>query len=121
MSGKPRVLLVDDDPGIRETMADILALEGFPVDVASSGEEAVVLCSRERFGFVLLDITMPGMDGVDTLHRLKRIAPNMRAIMVTGYDTGLKAARSAGAEVEAIFQKPLDITACLRLLNSGCS
>jgi DNA-binding NtrC family response regulator len=119
MSAKPRLLVVDDDPGIRETMADILDLEGFETDVVSSGEEALELCHRRQYGFVLLDMTMPGMDGLQTLYALKQFATTLRVIMITGYDGGLRAAQSASSQVEAVFQKPLDITACLRLLN-GC-
>jgi DNA-binding NtrC family response regulator len=119
MHGQPRVLVVDDDPGILETMEDILSMEGFEVDVASSGAEAMAICDRDNYGFALLDLTMPGMDGMETLRALKRISPSLRAIVITGYDVRTVAARSVGVEAEAVFQKPLDIEACLRLLKGG--
>jgi len=116
MQGTSRVLIVDDDPGIGETMCDILTLEGYEVSVAHCGEEAVGLCSREHYDFVLLDIRMPGMNGVETLREIKRLDGGARVIMITGYECGELAQQAMQAGAEAVFRKPLDVAAFLPLL-----
>ena len=111
-----RVLVVDDDPGIRETMNDILTLEGFDVTVAPDGASAIALCRKVGFDVALLDIRMPGMDGVETLKALKAIAPDLRAVMITGFEAGDLARRAMDAGAEAVFHKPLDVASFLPLL-----
>ena len=111
-----RVLVVDDDPGIRETMNDILTLEGFDVTVASDGESAIALCRKGGFDVALLDIRMPGMDGVETLEVLKAITPHLRVVMITGFEAGDLARRAMDAGAEAVFHKPLDVASFLPLL-----
>ena len=88
MPKRPRVLVVDDDPGIRETMGDILTLEGFSVEVAPDGEQAVALCGKQAFDFALLDIRMPGMDGVELLKNAKEIVPELCVLMMTACHRG---------------------------------
>jgi len=112
----PKVLVVDDELGIRETMQDILALEGYEVATAESGEKAVAACRTDRFDFALLDIHMPGMNGVDTLRAIKGIDPSVRVIMITGYDTGTLTDQAMQAGAEAVFRKPLDVATFLPLL-----
>ncbi len=119
MAASPKVLVVDDDPGIRETMLDILSLEGYEVEVADSGERAVELSAKGHFDFALLDIRMPGMNGVQTLHELKRLDDAVRVIMITGYDEGDLAAKAMEAGAEAVFRKPLDVATFLPLLMSS--
>lgn len=116
MVAKPKVLVVDDDPGIRETMADILTLEGYTVQAVADGEAAIVLCRAQHFDFALLDIRMPGMDGVETLRQIKALDPAVRVIMITGYDVGPLAAAAMSAGAEAVFRKPLEVTSFLPLL-----
>jgi CheY-like chemotaxis protein len=111
-----RVLVVDDDPGIRETMNDILTLEGFDVTVAPDGASAIALCRKEGFDVALLDIRMPGMDGVETLEALKAITPDLRVVMITGFEAGDLARRAMDAGAEAVFHKPLDVASFLPLL-----
>jgi CheY-like chemotaxis protein len=119
MPSKPKVLVVDDDAGIRETMSDILSLEGYDVTAAGGGREAVALCIKQRFDFALLDIRMPEMNGVETLREIKRIDPKLRAIMITGYDVGTLANEAMDAGAEAVFRKPLDVASFLPLLMAS--
>jgi CheY-like chemotaxis protein len=116
MATKPKVLVVDDDAGIRETMTDILTLEGYAVQAVADGEAAVALCRTIHFDFALLDIRMPGMDGVETLRQIKALDATVRVIMITGYDVGPLAAAAMSAGAEAIFRKPLDVATFLPLL-----
>lgn len=78
------ILLVDDEPHIRKFVALILRQLGTPVIVeASNGEEAIAVYRRENPDLVLLDVSMPKMDGIETLKALKAIDPNCAVIMLT--------------------------------------
>lgn len=118
MHNKPRVLVVDDDAGICETMEDILTLEGYMVDTVDCGEKAVACCSTEDYDVVLLDIRMPGMNGVETLREIKHIDPEARVIMITGFEMGALAAQAMEEGAEALFRKPLDVATFLPVLLS---
>lgn len=119
MPVKPKVLVVDNDIGILETMSDILSLEGYGIDVASCGKKAVELCAHQHYDFALLDIRMPGMNGVETLRQIKSLDPNVRVIMITGFDVGDLADQALDEGAEAVFRKPLDVASFLPLLLSS--
>ncbi len=80
-----KVLIVDDEPGIRESLAEVLREEGFEPLEAPSGIRAIEIFERERPSGVLLDLVMPGMDGIETMERLKRLGPDIPIIIVTGH------------------------------------
>src|SRR6267143_1454913 len=69
-----RILIVEDDPSLASGLARILEAEGYAVDVAGRGEEAVGAARGERFDLVILDIGLPGMDGFEVLRRLRGAA-----------------------------------------------
>ncbi len=116
MTLKRSILLVDDDAGIRESMQAILMLQGYDVDLASSGQEALDLCAGRDYDVVLLDIFMPEMDGVETLRRIKERRPATRVIMITGMEGGVEAQRAMEEGAEALFRKPLDVATFLPVL-----
>lgn len=113
----PRVLIVDDEINMRSTLADILTEEGFDVGTASSGERAIKLCQRRHYDFVLLDVRMRGIDGVETLRRIRKYDRDSRIFMMSAYtvDTVERIACDAGAE--RLLRKPLDIDRLLELLG----
>ncbi len=81
------VLVVDDEAIVRESIRDWLVSSGFSVSTAASGEEALRLASAQDFGVVVLDIRLPGMTGIKTLHELRALKPDIKAIMITAYPT----------------------------------
>jgi DNA-binding NtrC family response regulator len=87
MPNRPSVLVVDDEPLIRETLAEFLAGEGFAVAAAGTGEEAVERAGRSRFDVAVCDINLPGLDGLEVLERLARISPETFVLLVTAYAT----------------------------------
>ena len=122
--GHERVLVVDDEDMVREVARDLLAELGYQVDSVSSGQEAVrmVEAAPERFDLVILDMVMPGMDGLETIGCLRRIRPDLRVILVSGYDSDEKIRRALQAGYVEFMQKPYKIndlaTLVRRILQS---
>ena len=82
-----RILVVDDELFVRELLLEFLSAEGYEVSLADSGEKAVALMQTQPADLVLVDLKMPGIDGVETLKQIKKIAPDSLAIIMTGYPT----------------------------------
>lgn len=117
----PRVLLIDDEPIVRTTLAASLQLAGFDVVAANGVLEALKELDVQRFDCVVSDVRMPEIDGVAGLDRLRAIQPDLPAILVTGYDPDsvIPAALSKGAFT--VLAKPVGIAtltqavrACMR-------
>jgi CheY-like chemotaxis protein len=108
------ILVVDDDADLCRNLADILSDIGYDVDVARSGEHGLDQACRRSYDVVLLDVNLPGMDGVALCRRLKEIQPKIVALIITAYaaDGVAENARTAGAA--CVMEKPLD---CARLLS----
>ena len=86
MSGLGRILIVDDEQSVREVVAEYFTEQGYEVSVAASGLDALRGLAESRPDLVLLDVRMPGLDGVETLRRLRQAAPSIAVIMVTAND-----------------------------------
>lgn len=81
-----RVLVVDDDPALTSVLKRGLAYEGFAVDIAASGKDALVVARERLPDLVILDIMMPGMDGLEVLRRLRAADPQLPILMLTAKD-----------------------------------
>jgi len=114
---RPRLLVVDDEKNMRETLASILSREGYEVAKAASGEEAVKLCTREDYDVVLMDVRMPGIDGVEAFRKIRRHSEGVRVILMSAYsvDDLKQAALDEGAI--AFLSKPLDVERVIRLVG----
>ena len=106
---RPTVLVVDDDDDARAALATILAAEGFHAVTAADGETALDRVVSEQPAVVLLDRIMPGLDGIETLRRLKAIAPEVPAIIVTGYGDTSSAVQAMKLGAYDYLTKPLQI------------
>ncbi len=114
------VLVVDDEDAIRATTRDMLLYLGMTVVEAATGEEGVALFARSppSFAAVILDFNMPGIDGGETLRRMRALAPNVQAVIASGYNRD-EIARAVGATpVQAFLQKPYDIDALAGALHA---
>jgi two-component system, response regulator, stage 0 sporulation protein F len=80
-----RILLVDDEEHIRLLFKEELEEEGYRIDVASNGSEAVEKAREQHFDVIVLDIKMPGMDGIQTMNEIKKINKNQRVILCSAY------------------------------------
>jgi len=85
MKRKAKVLVVDDEALVRESLRDWLTESGYEVFTAENGFQALEFIDRERMGVVLADLVMPGMDGIELMKRAKEIIPNIDVIIVTAY------------------------------------
>ena len=109
MDKNARILIVDDDESIRKTMTAILEDEGYMVDSASSGKEAIQKTNNTTYNLALLDIRLPDMEGVELLKLMKDSVPRTRKIMVTGYPSVQNAIGALNKNADAYLVKPMDV------------
>ncbi len=107
MTSKP-ILIVDDEKNIRLTLSQALESLAVETDAASNGEEALQKLGKKEFGLILLDIRMPGMDGMEVLRRVREIRPDIRVIMITAYGTIESAVEAMKLGAVDFLQKPFD-------------
>ena len=111
------VLIVDDDSGMAETLADILSVFGYAVTTASSAVTAVRVVTQTRPDLVLMDVRMPGLSGVEALKTMKALAPQLAVIMMTAFARDDLAEEARRAAALAVLPKPLDMERLLALLT----
>jgi CheY-like chemotaxis protein len=116
-AGRPRILIVDDDAAITATFENILGGEGYDVATATDGDDAIDLAARRPFDVVLLDLVMPGIDGLDALRRLRKVAPRARIIILSAYIEPDREAEAFRLGAEAVLSKPPDLNKLLRFLG----
>src|SRR5499425_2877995 len=102
------VLIVDDEAEIRESLQTLLEIEGFEVDTALSGEEGLAQMAERPFDLVLLDLTLPGRNGMEILSEIRAHDPRLPVIMITAYGTVENAVRAMQSGAANFVQKPWD-------------
>lgn len=109
--GSGRVLVVDDEQSILDTMEDMLGLIGFEVSCCSTGADAVRLFTQspDEFAVVLLDLTMPDVDGVQVLQAMRRCRASVRILIVSGFSEEETMLRFLGNRPSGFLQKPFDL------------
>src|SRR5271170_7433716 len=113
------VLIVDDEAGIRESLAGILNDEGYSASVAGSGEACLDLLRKTAFDVVLLDIWLPGVDGLETLERIRELENPPEVIMISGHGTIETAVRATKLGAYDFLEKPLSIDKTLILVKNA--
>jgi len=114
-----RILAVDDESSIRETLRSILETEGYAVEVAQDGREALDSFKNQHFDVVLCDVKMQGMDGIEVLVALRELAPDLPVIMISGHGTIDTAVESLRKGAYDYIQKPLDLNRLLVSLRNA--
>lgn len=114
-----RILVADDEPGMRKSLADILIDEGYDVELAADGLEAVELCSREPFDVVIMDVRMPGLNGVDAFRRIRTHRAGTRVILMSAFGVDDLKYRALDEGAVAFLDKPLDIDAVVHLIENA--
>ena len=104
-----KILIVDDDAGMRFFLKEALQKEGYPCDIAENGEEALKKLEQECFQIVLMDIKMPKMTGLTALSEIKRRDPDLLVILMTAYGSKTVALEAIGKGAYDYFTKPFDL------------
>ena len=104
-----KVLLVDDELEFLDVLSERLQRRGLDVSAAASGEEAVRLAAERSFDAVVLDLAMPGMDGLEALRRLLDVQPHLQVMILSGQATLKAAVEATQLGAVDIFEKPTDV------------
>lgn len=117
----PRILIVDDEPGIRQSLKAVLADEDFEVEAVESGEGCLDALARSLYEVVLLDVWLPGLDGIETLDRIQSIpAPDRPVtVMISGHGTIETAVRATRLGAFDFLEKPLSIDRTLLVVKNA--
>lgn len=119
--GGIKVLLVDDEEAFRSTLGKRLAKRGLEVEQAGSGEEALDMLARYKADVVLLDVKMPGMDGIATLHQIKGEWPLTEVVMLTGHANVEVAIRGMELGAFDYLMKPVELEELMYKLEDAFS
>jgi DNA-binding NtrC family response regulator len=103
-----KILLVDDDVDFIETLARRLIKRGLSVELATSGEQCIEKARQTVFHVVILDLAMPGMDGIETLKELQKRCPGIQVMLLTGQATIQAAVEATRLGVVDVLEKPTD-------------
>lgn len=114
-----KILVIDDQKSIRDTLKDILEYEKHNVDLAKDGEEGIQLFSDKKYNIVILDIKMPKMDGIEVLEKLYSIATDIPIIMISGHgdiDTAVESIKKGAFD---FIEKPIDLNRLLITIKNA--
>ena len=115
----PKILVIDDEKSIRNTLQDILTHENYEVVLAEDGQEAIEKADQQKFDVVLCDVKMPGIDGIEVLDRFREIDPDATFVMISGHgtiDTAVEAIKKGAFD---FISKPLDLNRLLITIRNA--
>ncbi len=116
---KAKIMLVDDEEAIRHSLGEILRLEGYNVEAVGSGEAAIEALQREKFDLILLDLKMPGMDGMEALGLITKAAPETKVILLTAHGSLESAIEALRQGAHDYILKPASSRAILNSVARG--
>src|SRR4029453_14527913 len=103
------ILVVDDERGIRDTLRAVMEAEGFVVDAVSTGEDCLKALGRRAYGVILLDVWLPGIDGLETLRQLRAMGSEAAVVIISGHGNIETAVRATKLGAFDFIEKPLSI------------
>ena len=112
-----RILVVDDDPGMRETLEAVLKADGYHVLIATNGKETIDILQQNDFEITLLDLKMPDCMGTELLSKIKELTPNNLVIMMTAYGTIETAVDAMKLGAVDYISKPIDLDELIILID----
>jgi CheY-like chemotaxis protein len=119
VTDRASVLVVDDEIDICKNMADILGDLGLSVDTAQAGDAALAMLKRRPYDIVLLDLKMPGMDGLELSRRIKQLRPGTVAIIVSAYANRITHDEARGIGAWKVLAKPIELPRLLALVDEA--
>jgi putative nucleotidyltransferase with HDIG domain len=114
MMNMPKMLVIDDDPNVRKTLADILRVKGYEVAVAESGAEGIAAAARTPVAVALIDLKLPDMSGIEVMARIKAATPLTEAIILTGHAALETAVEATNKGAFSYLLKPYQIDELLQ-------
>jgi CheY-like chemotaxis protein len=114
-----RILVVDDDADTCRNMADLFGESGYAIETAEGGDTALAKARQQPYDLGLLDLRMPGMDGLTLCRHLKWLQPRMVAMIVTAYVGGTLDEEARGAGARHVLPKPIDFPRLLALVEEA--
>jgi CheY-like chemotaxis protein len=114
---KPRVLIVDDNQSMAKTLVSVLKIKGYEAEAVHSGAEALSRMNELKFDWVVSDIKMPGITGVELNRTVRTQHPGVRFVLMTAYSTDSLVEQGLNEGVLACLEKPLDLERLFNLLN----
>jgi two-component system nitrogen regulation response regulator NtrX len=115
------ILIVDDEAGVRTSLSGILGDEAYEVEAVGSGEECLAAVAARRFDLVLLDVWLPGADGLEILTRLRETDPELPVVMISGHGTIETAVRAVRLGARDFVEKPLSLEKTLLVVRNALS
>ncbi len=115
VSSRPRVLVVDDEASIRDLLSRMLALAEYDVDVASNGRSAVDQMQRSRYNLLIVDLRMPGMDGMAVIKEARRLDADLPVVIITAHPTEATAIEAVNLGVSGYLMKPFAMPKLLEI------
>ncbi len=112
-----KVLIVDDDRLVRDSLQSLVMNAGYVVDVAKSGEEAVSMSVETYYNVALIDVRLPDANGIDLLSKMKEYVPKTRKIILTGYPDLETAINAVNKRADGYLVKPVDPEALLKVID----
>src|SRR5919198_1892578 len=101
------ILIVDDERGIRDTLRAVMEDEGFAADAVATGEECLKALGRRAYGCILLDVWLPGIDGLETLKQLRATGSDAAVVIISGHGNIETAVRATKMGAFGFFEKSL--------------
>lgn len=114
---KNRILVVDDEPNIRRTLSAVLRSRGYEVVSASDGNEAVKLARETPYDIAIMDVRMPGLDGIQALQELIALDKNSRVVLMSGHGEDDEKNQALKSGATAFLEKPVSVDSLLELLR----
>jgi DNA-binding NtrC family response regulator len=103
-----RILIIDDEAGIRESLETLLSLEGYSIETANDGEAGLNAIGQRSYDLVLLDLALPGMNGIEVLGQIRERYSDLPVIMITAFGTVTNVVDAIRAGAQNFVQKPWD-------------
>jgi len=117
MNDRIKILVIDDDPEIRYSLEALLSAEGYYVEAAGTGMEAIGKTGEKWFNIALIDINLPDINGIKLWSKLNDGSPKMRKIIVTGYPTLPNAVEAVNNQADGYLIKPVEILKMLQTIK----
>ena len=119
MKNEANILIVDDDIDMTETLSDILEDSGYQVEVANDGFKAIEKVKDRAFDVILMDIKMPGINGVETYKEIKSIRPEAAVMMMTAYSVENLVVEALREGAHGVMYKPINITKVVEFIENS--